>query len=92
MLRSKSLVRLSQWSFALYLVDELVIRIRPFLTELPATETFSAAILAIDAAIALFGLLHGFIEKPAEKWLRSRGALWLRERQGSLGYTTRRNR
>ena len=72
--------------------DELVIRIPPFLTELPATETFSAAILAIDAAIALFGLLHGFVEKPAEKWLRSRGALWLRERQGSLGYTTRRNR
>lgn len=90
-LGSKSLVRLSQWSFALYLVHELVIMIRPFLTEMSAAETFGAAILAINAAIALSGLLHEFVEKPAEKWLRSRGALWLRERQRSLGYTTQRN-
>jgi peptidoglycan/LPS O-acetylase OafA/YrhL len=72
-LGSKSLVRLSQWSFALHLVHELVIRIRPFLTEMSAAETFGAAILAINAAITLSGLLHEFVEKPAEKWLRSRG-------------------
>ena len=51
-----------------------------------------AAILAIDAGIALSGLLHEFVEKPAEKWLRPRGALWLCERQRSLGYTTQINR
>ena len=74
-LGSKALVRLGQWSFALYLVHELVIRlVRPLVTEMPVGETFGAAFVTAVASIALSGLLHEFVEKPAEKWLRSRGA------------------
>jgi peptidoglycan/LPS O-acetylase OafA/YrhL len=73
MLGSKTLVRLGQWSFALYLVHELVIRLaRPFLAGMSTGETFVTAILAVAASIALSGLLHEFVEKPAERWLRSR--------------------
>lgn len=72
-LGSKTLVRLGQWSFALYLVHELVIRLaRPFLADLSMDETFGAAVLAVLASIALSGLLHELAEKPAERWLRSR--------------------
>jgi peptidoglycan/LPS O-acetylase OafA/YrhL len=72
-LSSKNLVRLGQWSFALYLVHELVIRlIRPFLAAMSVGETVAAAVVAVGASIALSGLLHEFAEKPAERWLRSR--------------------
>jgi peptidoglycan/LPS O-acetylase OafA/YrhL len=72
-LGSKTLVRLGQWSFALYLVHELVIRLaRPLLAGMSTDETFFAALLAVVASIALSGLLHEFVEKPAERWLRSR--------------------
>lgn len=75
-LSSKTLVRLGQWSFALYLVHELVIRlVRPFLAGMSTDETFVAAILTVVASIAFSGLLHESVEKPAEKWLRSRGAV-----------------
>jgi peptidoglycan/LPS O-acetylase OafA/YrhL len=70
---STTLVRLGQWSFALYLIHELVIRLaRPFLSPMSASETFGGAILAAVVSLALSGLLHEFAEKPAEKWLRSR--------------------
>ncbi|MBT2521280.1 acyltransferase [Arthrobacter sp. ISL-28] len=72
---SKALVRLGQWSFALYLVHELVIRLaRPFLADIPIDGTFGVAVLAVVSSIGLSGVLHEFVEKPAEKWLRSRGA------------------
>lgn len=70
---SRALVRLGQWSFALYLVHELVLRVvRPLVTERPLGDAVMAAVIVIFASIALSGLLHEFVEKPAEKWLRSR--------------------
>ncbi|MDI3207707.1 acyltransferase [Pseudarthrobacter sp. AL07] len=71
-LASSALVRLGQWSFALYLVHELVLRVvRPLIGEQPVGDALMAAVIVIFASIALSGLLHEFVEKPAEKWLRS---------------------
>lgn len=73
MLGSQALVRLGQWSFALYLVHELVIRVaRPFLAHVSVEVSLGAALLAVAGSIAASGLLHELVEKPAEKWLRSR--------------------
>ncbi|RAX47007.1 acyltransferase [Arthrobacter sp. AQ5-06] len=70
---SRALARLGQWSFALYLVHELVLRlVRPLIGERPVEDAWTAAAILIVASIALSGLLHEFVEKPAEKWLRSR--------------------
>ncbi|MEV7572531.1 acyltransferase [Pseudarthrobacter sp. NPDC089323] len=69
LLGSQVLVRLGQWSYALYLIHELVIRVaRPY-----ADFTGEATVLAafvILMSISLSGLLHEFVEKPAERWLR----------------------
>ena len=68
-LSSSVLIKLGEWSYALYLVHELLIR-----TASPyATSTDQAAWLAavvVVASISLSGLLHEFVEKPAERWLR----------------------
>jgi peptidoglycan/LPS O-acetylase OafA/YrhL len=72
-LGSKIAVRLGHCSFALYLVHELVIRLaRPFLAEMSIEQTLGAAILVVVVSIVLSGLFHEVIEKPAERWLRSR--------------------
>lgn len=74
-LGTKPLVRLGQWSYALYLVHELVLRlVRPLIAEGSATmgDAMTAGVTVVVASIALSGLLHEFVEKPAEKWLRSR--------------------
>ncbi len=71
---SRTLVRLGQWSFGLYIVHELVIKLaKPFLNDLPPGDAFAVAVLVVAVSITLSGLLHEFIEKPAEWWLRSRG-------------------
>ncbi|MFC9773194.1 MULTISPECIES: acyltransferase family protein [unclassified Pseudarthrobacter] len=68
-LSSSVLIKLGEWSYALYLVHELLIR-----TASPyATSTDQAAWLAavvVLVSISLSGLLHEFVEKPAERWLR----------------------
>lgn len=72
LLGCKTVVRLGQWSFALYLVHELVIRlVRPFLAGTTIYGTVGAAVFAVVASIVFSGLLHEFVEKPAERRLRS---------------------
>lgn len=73
MLCSSALVRLGQWSYALYLVHELVIRVaRPYATGVSRGEAVVLAAFVVLTAVALSGLLHEFVEKPAERWLRQR--------------------
>lgn len=60
------LVRLGQWSFALYLVHELVLRTaRPLMVE-HAWMT----VVALVGAVALSGALYEWFERPLEKRLR----------------------
>jgi peptidoglycan/LPS O-acetylase OafA/YrhL len=71
-LGSPSMVRLGQWSFALYLIHELVIRcIRPLVMDLNSGALFGASAVVIGISLALAGVLHELVERPVEKLLRS---------------------
>jgi peptidoglycan/LPS O-acetylase OafA/YrhL len=71
-LGSPSMVRLGQWSFALYLIHELVIRCtRPLVLELDLGGALGASAVVIGIALALSGVLHEFVERPVEKLLRA---------------------
>ena len=75
-LSSNIIVRLGQWSFALYLVHELVIRlVRPLVDGSPAGTVFIASALVIAASVLLSGALHELVERPAERRLRAWGAI-----------------
>lgn len=66
------IVRLGQWSFALYLAHELVIRLaRPFINEMAFGAAVAASVFVVVAAVAVSGTLHEFVEKPLERRLRS---------------------
>ena len=63
------LVRLGAWSFALYMVHELVLRVaRPVLLD----HSWVVPV-AIAVSVALAGALYEWFERPAEKRLRGRG-------------------
>jgi peptidoglycan/LPS O-acetylase OafA/YrhL len=70
-LRSERVVRLGYWSFALYLVHELVIKLA-----IPTVESFDlagavfACIVLLAISVALAGVLHEFFEAPVEKRFR----------------------
>jgi peptidoglycan/LPS O-acetylase OafA/YrhL len=69
--RTKSLVKLGQWSFALYLVHELVIRASVHLINpLPFPQVVVACLLVFCVSVALSGLLYEAYERPVEKKLR----------------------
>src|SRR5919197_3900530 len=67
------MVRLGGWSYAWYLVHEIVIRAYVHLIGRPASgpSTASAWLLVIVTSLAAAGLCHRFIELPAERRLRS---------------------
>jgi peptidoglycan/LPS O-acetylase OafA/YrhL len=72
-LGSHAMIRLGEWSFALYLLHQLVIRAAtqagfgPDGT-IPATVPFIAGTLAVS--VALSALLYSLVERPAERRLR----------------------
>ena len=71
---SNTMVRLGRWSFALYLVHELVIRLaKPLVDGLDAAGALAVSALVVVASVAISGLLYEFVESPAEKWLRAAG-------------------
>lgn len=81
LLGSPILLRLGQWSYALYLVHELIIRVtRPYLENLSIGEASALAALAVIISVALSGFLHEFVEEPAERWLRQRYQQWNQQR------------
>jgi len=68
-----TMVTLGTWSYAFYLIhDLLIITVRPYLEPLvlsPLTGVAAAAGLFV-ASIALAAVLFKYVERPAEKWLR----------------------
>lgn len=72
LLGSPALIRLGQWSFALYLVHELVLRFAKPYANAPGLTILLAGAVVL-ASVILSGLLHEFVEKPAERWLRQSG-------------------
>lgn len=70
-LSDPKIVGLGQWSFALYLVHELVIRlVRPLIEEMTFGAAVAASVFVVVAAVAISGTLHEFVEKPLERRLR----------------------
>jgi peptidoglycan/LPS O-acetylase OafA/YrhL len=71
------LVRLGEWSFAFYLVHRVGIaavdRTIGFAGR-PLPVAVALAWVALGVAIALAALLYALVERPAERWLRGRGA------------------
>ncbi|MFH8219139.1 acyltransferase family protein [Streptomyces sp. NPDC018057] len=68
------MIRLGHWSFAWYLIHEIVLRGAVYHWGKPApgaaTLVFWAGVLAVSLALA--GLCYQWVERPAERWLRSR--------------------
>jgi len=70
-IRSDVLIRLGGWSFALYLIHELVMRaFRQYVADASTGQAFVIAIIVVLTSIAAAGLLHEFVEKPASRALR----------------------
>lgn len=68
------LIRLGVWSFALYLVHNLIIGVvLRFTGLLPAPELLAAGVAIPVASIGLAGLAYRVVERPAEARLRGPG-------------------
>ncbi|MFF1441067.1 acyltransferase family protein [Streptomyces sp. NPDC058295] len=69
------MIRLGHWSFAWYLIHEIVIRAAVFHWGKPApgaeTLLFWAGVLVVSLAAA--GTAYHWVEHPAERWLRRAG-------------------
>lgn len=85
---SPVVVRLGQWSYALYLIHEVVLRVmRPYADTRSGQEVFVLAALMVGISVMASGALHELVEKPIEKRLRS----WIATTGGSNEYSTRRS-
>jgi peptidoglycan/LPS O-acetylase OafA/YrhL len=71
-LSARPLILLGRWSFALYLVHELLLRILLGVVHFPLSvgATLAVAVGVVFSAIALSGLLHHIFEQPVERRLR----------------------
>lgn len=71
-LRSRWGVRLGQWSFALYLIHELILRlIAPWVSGLPVAGTAAVTVAVVVASLAASGALYRWVERPVEQRLNS---------------------
>ncbi|MFE4834864.1 acyltransferase family protein [Arthrobacter sp. NPDC056691] len=68
-----AMVKLGEWSFALYLVHELVLRTALELGPESLAQRAAFAAVGIAIAIPLAGAAYTFIERPVEARLRNRG-------------------
>lgn len=65
-------IRLGHWSFAWYLVHEIIIRAYVHLMERPSTAPAVVLVWVgvVVASLLLAGCLYQLVENPAERWLR----------------------
>jgi len=71
-LASRSMVRLGQWSFALYLFHQLMLRLVLPHFDGGTGERTAALVLTIVGSVILAGVLHEHVEKPVETLFRRR--------------------
>ncbi|MEU2349019.1 acyltransferase [Modestobacter sp. NPDC049651] len=70
----RSMVRLGQWSFALYLLHELVLRVTGQLMDDGTLATsLLRLVVSLAVSIALAALAYELFERPVERLLRSLG-------------------
>lgn len=69
-----AMVKLGEWSFALYLVHELVLRTALELGPETLTARAVFAVVGIAVSIPLAGAAYTFFERPIEARLRNRGS------------------
>lgn len=70
-LQSSWLVRLGRWSFALYLVHELLLRLmQPVADRIGTLSAAGLAVGTIALAVLISGALHEWFETPLERRLR----------------------
>ncbi|MFI9582102.1 acyltransferase family protein [Streptomyces sp. NPDC052236] len=70
------MIRLGHWSFAWYLVHEIVIRAVVFVSggrPAPGIPTAAVWLLVLPLSLGLAGLCYRFVEHPAERLLRRAG-------------------
>ena len=75
LLGARAMVRLGEWSYAFYLLHELVIRgltDHLGLDDLEAGPAVVTVLVLLVVAIAASGLMVALVEKPAQRWLRAR--------------------
>jgi peptidoglycan/LPS O-acetylase OafA/YrhL len=68
-------IRLGHWSFAWYLIHEIVIRAAVFHFGKSASHSGTAVFWAgvVTVSLALAALAYQWVEHPAERWLRRVG-------------------
>jgi peptidoglycan/LPS O-acetylase OafA/YrhL len=69
-----AMVKLGEWSFALYLVHELVLRTALELGPENLAQRAVFAVLGVAISIPLAGAAYTFFERPVEARLRNRGS------------------
>ncbi|WP_178996920.1 acyltransferase family protein [Paenarthrobacter nitroguajacolicus] len=71
-IRSAPVVRLGQWSFALYLVHELILKAsEPLVDDLDSTSATVVAVVVIVLSVVASGGLYVWFERPMERRLRA---------------------
>jgi peptidoglycan/LPS O-acetylase OafA/YrhL len=73
-MQNKALVRLGEWSFALYMIHwPAMTLVSHHLTKPSDAEGLAVEVLFLAAVIALSGAVHTWFELPVGRWLRARG-------------------
>ena len=70
LLASSTMIRLGQWSFAFYLVHQLVLRANDYLS--PPVDRGIQILTCYLIATALAFVAFHFVEAPSQRWLRHR--------------------
>jgi peptidoglycan/LPS O-acetylase OafA/YrhL len=82
-MQSRPLVRLGEWSFALYLIHWPALTFLSHHLGRPSrVEGLAIEVAFLAVMIALSGVVYHFFERPVERWLRARGP-----RQGAHSHT-----
>lgn len=72
LLQAWPLVKLGQWSFALYLVHEIMLRVtRSLLDPLEPTAQWAGGLLVLGLSVPLAAGLYQWLERPVERRIRA---------------------
>ena len=74
-LRARWLVKLGEWSFAFYLLHQMVLRVLAVTTLGGHPAGVAFAVEALLVATVLSAALFTFVERPLDRWLRGDGTL-----------------